>query len=198
MKKGRGKHKGSQFEREICARLSLWVSGGRRRDVFWRTATSGGRATVHKKRGEKLRQSGDIGAVAPEGHCLTDKFYFELKAYRDLKLARFLLECAGPLGTFWRSVCKEAESYGKFPVLIAKQDRLPILVITDGGNWLGSLTNAMDVGFLPSLLSNFATAEPAVVYKFDGLMAMEFRGEGIEKVPGRAPRPERKRIRGHA
>jgi len=46
MRKGGGKAKGASFERDICRRLSLWVSAGKQEDVFWRSAMSGGRSTV--------------------------------------------------------------------------------------------------------------------------------------------------------
>src|SRR5215216_6431446 len=41
--------KGPQWEREVCRALSLWVTNGERVDVFWRSAMSGGRATVHNR-----------------------------------------------------------------------------------------------------------------------------------------------------
>jgi len=130
MSKGRGKHKGNSFERSMCTRFSLWVSAGKRKDVFWRTATSGGRATVHKKKGDLHRQSGDICAVSPEGHALMDRYYFELKAYKTLQLARFFTQGKGTLASFFHKTVLEAYYYNKKPVLVAKQDRVPILVVT--------------------------------------------------------------------
>jgi hypothetical protein len=76
MSNGRSKAKGSSFERDICKRLSLWVSDGEEQDCFWRSAMSGGRSTVANRRGVKLnRQAGDITSTSPEGHALTDKFF---------------------------------------------------------------------------------------------------------------------------
>ena len=46
MRKGGGKEKGSSFERLVCKRMSMWLSKGERDDLFWRSAMSGGRATV--------------------------------------------------------------------------------------------------------------------------------------------------------
>lgn len=121
--------KGSQFEREICVRLSEWVTNGEKKDVFWRTAMSGGRATVFKKRGAIFRQSGDICAVAHEGHALTDEYFFETKFYADLNFPAFFIKAKGPLGEFWTRARDEAKSYGLKPVLIVKQNRMPILWI---------------------------------------------------------------------
>ena len=38
MRKGGGKGKGGNFEREICKALSLWVSKGLNVDLYWRSA----------------------------------------------------------------------------------------------------------------------------------------------------------------
>lgn len=130
MKPGGGKAKGSAFERDICRRLSLWVSNGQHVDLFWRSAMSGGRATVQRKKGVSIRQSGDITAVAPEGHALTDRFYIECKSYRALQIDRFIFLGQGTLGRFWKETAKQARQYGRKPMLIFKQNGFPVLVLT--------------------------------------------------------------------
>jgi hypothetical protein len=127
MKQGRGKQKGSSFERLICKELSLMVTNGKRKDCFWRSAMSGGRATVHKL--GDVRQAGDICAVAPEGNALVEQFYFECKFYRNLAIGRFVIENKGPLGRFWTKTVAEARKHNRIPVLIAKQNNLPIFVV---------------------------------------------------------------------
>jgi hypothetical protein len=122
----RSKQKGSTFERVICRELSLMITGGKRKDVFWRSAMSGGRATVH---GTDVRQSGDICAVAPEGHVLTDEYFIECKHYRDLQIARFVIEGKGILRRFWDVAKREAKRHDKTPVLICKQNNLPVFVV---------------------------------------------------------------------
>jgi hypothetical protein len=129
MQRGAGKRKGSSFERVICKSLSLWITKGKSADAFWRSSLSGGRATVAHRKGQSVRQAGDICAVAPEGHSLTDRFYFECKHYRDLKWDRFILEGAGPLAKFWKEARKQALVHGREPVLIAKQNGYPVFVI---------------------------------------------------------------------
>jgi len=129
---GGGKQKGSAFERDICKRLSLWVSGGVDQDLFWRSAMSGGRATLARKKGVTLnRQAGDICAVAPEGHALTNKFYLECKHYKDLQVGSFMLQDIGLLAKFWRETRAHAKPYGKLPLLIAKQNFVPVMLVTD-------------------------------------------------------------------
>lgn len=76
----RSNTKGSQFERNICGKLSLWWTNKKRDDVFWRAAQSGGRAKMRGRRGRDTHgQHGDILAVDPIGEPLIDMFTIELK-----------------------------------------------------------------------------------------------------------------------
>ncbi len=125
------KAKGSAFERLVCKELSLMVTNGKRKDVFWRSAMSGGRATVRNRNGTKIevRQAGDICAVAPEGIYLVEQFYFECKHHRNLAIGRFVIENKGPLSRFWAKAQQEAKKHNRSPVVIAKQNNLPAFVI---------------------------------------------------------------------
>jgi hypothetical protein len=129
MKPGGGKQKGAAFERQICQALSLWLSRDKRKDLFWRSAMSGGRATVAYKKGVKLStQGGDISAIDPLGAVLTDAFCIEVKFYKDLDIQAFLLG-RGKLTAFWKQVTRDASRYGKEPMLIARQNLYPTLVL---------------------------------------------------------------------
>lgn len=125
-----GKQKGSEFERQICKKLSLWVTDGKRTDVFWRTAMSGGRATVANAKGESVRQLGDITAVAPEGHALSNPLVLECKFYKTLDIASFIIAGKGKLATFWRQTARLAYKHGRQPWLIAKENHTPALLVT--------------------------------------------------------------------
>lgn len=71
--------KGSHYERETCRQLSEWWCPGRD-DIFWRTASSGGRATRRTKVQRKtFGQYGDLQAVDPIGAPLMKLITFELK-----------------------------------------------------------------------------------------------------------------------
>lgn len=131
MKAGGGKQKGSQFEREVCVALSRWVSNGEHEDLFWRSAMSGGRATVRQQRGKNTNhQLGDISSVSPVGHCLTNRFVIEAKFYANLDIDAFLFKGKGQLTQFWREVSKIAQREKRIPLLIAKQNRLPAFLIS--------------------------------------------------------------------
>lgn len=130
MRKGGGKSKGSQFEREVCRILSLWVTNGNRADVFWRSAMSGGRATVGRKKGQDIRQAGDMTATAPEGNAFVEMWLVECKFVQDLELVSFLLNNTGKLATYWKKCKAEARAHQRRPMLICKQNFLrDILVV---------------------------------------------------------------------
>jgi len=140
------KRKGGAFERETCESLSLWVSKGERDDLFWRSAMSGGRATVKQKTGKaNVSQGGDICAVDPRGHALVGPFAIECKFYKDLKLDCAFLRGYGPLIKFWREAVHMAKRQGKIPMLIAKQNGWPVLLIlnTRGAEELYLTDNAI-------------------------------------------------------
>lgn len=125
MKPGGGKQKGGQFEREICKILSLWVSQGNSDDLFWRSAMSGGRATVRTKKGQKTTHGqGDISAVTPEGNILTDKFIVECKSYKSLGWDSFIYG-KGFIWDTWKKLVISCDNEGKQPFLVLKQNSRP-------------------------------------------------------------------------
>jgi hypothetical protein len=72
--------KGSEFERQFCGDLSIWWTGGKSDSEFWRTAMSGGRATVRGRQGKTTTgHAGDICATGKKGLGLTKRITFELK-----------------------------------------------------------------------------------------------------------------------
>lgn len=120
------KQKGGSFEREVCVALSKWLTNGKSEDVFWRSAMSGGRATVRKG---AVRQAGDITAVASEGHILTDNLYIECKHLRNISLDS-LIKGKGELLNIWKTTEIEAAKYNRIPTLIFRQNRWPTVLCT--------------------------------------------------------------------
>lgn len=126
-RKGAGsKQKGASFERDICRALSLWITKGDKSDLFWRSAMSGGRATLY----DDVRQGGDIAPVAREGIPFMDHYYVECKFYKDLDFAAFLLEDKGVLSKFWKTAKIEARRLRRQPLLIAKQNMRAAVCLT--------------------------------------------------------------------
>jgi hypothetical protein len=137
LRKGGSKQKGALFERWVCVELSRWMThssfGGERRDVFWRSAMSGGRATLGARKGVKLaKQAGDITAIDPVGHELTNKYMIECKHYASLDLEGFVLRDGGKLAAFWRTAQQQARVHDRQPMLIAKQRGAVIMIVPPG------------------------------------------------------------------
>jgi len=134
-----GKNKGSNFERLISKKLSLWWSEGKRDDIFWRTQSSGGWNTNRRLLGKKTSsQFGDIQAIDPIGQPLLEALCIEIKiGYGKWSI----LDCIDKpekgaeqtFETFIKQVLKDWRSTnGKcaYPCIIAKRDmREPIIFI---------------------------------------------------------------------
>ena len=134
------KHKGSAFERTVCAKLSMWVSNGQHDDLLWRSAMSGGRGTRREVSRGAQKVSGDICAVAPGGHVLTNWWHIEAKHVKNMQLTSFILKQTGFLASEWKRCERQAKSHGKLPMLIVRQNLMP------------------DVVFLPSPVVHLGTA----------------------------------------
>jgi hypothetical protein len=131
MRKGGGKAKGSQFEREVAVALSNWISNNQKSDIFWRSSTSGGRATTAMKSGKKLsNQVGDLSCIDQLGSKFINTFAVEIKFYADLDF-KGLITGKGKLLEFWDEIKKQAADHKKFPLLIARQNRIkPIVCVS--------------------------------------------------------------------
>lgn len=130
MRSGGAKAKGSQWERDVCKALSLWLSGGELDDCFWRSAMSGGRATIGLKDGlERKAQTGDISAIRGAGEALLSIFTIECKFYKDLQVIQGITKDTGFLREFWNQTEKVAKRTSRQPLLIARQNMMPPFVL---------------------------------------------------------------------
>jgi hypothetical protein len=173
MRPGGGKQKGADFEREVCKKLSLWVSRGEKEDLFWRSAMSGGRATVYRKqgKGQLARQAGDITATAPEGHVLTDQWYIECKFVADLRLDSWLLKDEGDLARYWTTAKEEAKAHGRDPMMIVKQNRGEMLLVVPCGPMMvaGSIDQFNPLACLARLFKRKAD-----IFHFESVLVKPF------------------------
>lgn len=177
MRPGGGKAKGAGFERQTCKALSLWVSGGKREDLFWRSAMSGGRATVAARRGAKVSaQAGDITATHEDGHVLTNTWLIECKRINDLNYASFFLKGQGRLAGFWTEACVQALRHGKMPMLIAREDMGETTILIARANQALAANQVADLFLLPAV-TRIATGYKFNVqlHDFDALMQTPFR-----------------------
>jgi hypothetical protein len=92
---------------------------------------SGGRATFQLRQDIINRsQAGDMTAISPEGIDLCERYVWEYKHRDNLNFTAFLTGCGGLLTDYWLAVQRVAKRVHKLPVLIAKQNRYPAVVIT--------------------------------------------------------------------
>tara|TARA_R100001143_G_C3356875_1_gene132981 strand:- start:2750 stop:3286 length:537 start_codon:yes stop_codon:yes gene_type:complete len=138
MKKGGAYQKGVDFERQVCKRLSLWITKGTADDAFWRSAMSGGRATQSPDPERVKAVSGDICAVRQEGFALCRDFFIECKFYKDMQFVSLLgYKREFSLIELWKVCLVESEKYEQVPLMIAKQNRIAPVLLT---NRLGAET----------------------------------------------------------
>lgn len=123
MKPGQGKNKGSQFEREVGYKLSLWLSKGERKDLLCRTVGSGAQFTAWNS-----GHPGDLRSQHPVAETLCNKFVIEVKFWKDLKILQFL-SGKGELHEAMLKVQDEAKKLNKKWWLIAKQNHQKELLI---------------------------------------------------------------------
>lgn len=174
MKSGGGKAKGASFERGVCRRLSLWLSDGQSSDLLWRSAMSGGRATVQVNSGKiNLTQSGDVSAVGYGAYAFCERTFIEVKHYRDLSISRGFVCGTGVLSNFWSVAQREADRYGKVPLLIARQNLYPTLAITRVGDRIFDSDPMIELRHWP-----------AWVYLFDNVTAVAPKSDRQRLVRG--------------
>ena len=132
MTKGKGKHKGSSFERQFCKKISLWWTKGERDDIFWRTSISGGRATVRAKQGKTTKgQYGDVAATDPLGVPLTELCVIELKCgYGKSSVGDYMDGTSKSMIERWVEQVNEDAKKGDIPFwfLVTKRDRKKVLI----------------------------------------------------------------------
>jgi hypothetical protein len=141
------KAKGSAYERRVCKRLSLWVSGMKRTDVFWRSASSGGRFTqLHRpkmaprtksgRRRETLRglnddaHAGDITLTHESGAAFIRSFVVECKHMKEsgLRMLNLLFGRKSGVGVIWAKLLTECMG-GRMPFLAIRQNCQPEIVV---------------------------------------------------------------------
>jgi hypothetical protein len=176
-----GKQKGSEFERQVAKKLSLWITHGIRDDCLWRSALSGGRATLQFKQGKKNKsQTGDLSSIDSLSQQFIDKFFIEIKFYKELGIESGFIKNQGILKSFWDKLVKDALAAEKNPMLIARQNRLPTLLLLHKNG--ARLLNLHESILLcePTKIAEFSQW-PAEVYLFDELLNTKAYHLGVRR-----------------
>jgi len=175
-----GSHKGSGFERDLCRQLSSWWTGGTEDDLFWRTASSGGRATIRHRKGKRTAgQYGDICATDDRGAPLLQWLTIEAKrGYSRVDILGVLdsNKAQHELCSFIEQAEREArEAHVPFFLIVFKRDRgAPMVIapwklyclVASWHGWRACVGPGPLIRFRPS-------AEPTsyVVCRLDGWLA---------------------------
>jgi hypothetical protein len=92
---------------------------------------SGGLATIEMNRDKvNLTQSGDLSAIGEEAYDFCQKTFVECKHVQNLNFGRGFICETGELSNFWKICFRESLRYQKRPMLIARQNRFPTVVLT--------------------------------------------------------------------
>ena len=132
--------KGGENERKKSKEWSLWISDGKRDDIFWRSPGSGSRAKVRSKSDQTTGNAyGDFTCLDPIGEAFLRISTVELKKGYDSTIDLLSLidskSDKQTLQLFWRQVSKDAENalkagWGSEPLLVIHRDRhMPIVFI---------------------------------------------------------------------
>jgi len=140
---GKGKSKGSDWERKIARHLTKWLTGQQKELYFWRSPGSGSVSTINLG---NSAISGDIIALKPEATFLIDKFSLEAKnGYKEASLDKHLrYNKSDPLKSFWIQACDDATKSNKLPMLIYKKLGLPTPWIGIESTFNDYVTSYMD------------------------------------------------------
>ena len=122
------KSKGADFERKVCAILSLWLSNNVSNNLFQRAESSGARFTSTRAHGHEIGRGGDVFTSHPDTYWFSECFVVECKAWINIGLTQFIIDGHGLIA----DALKQAEQSitGKqLPMLIAKQNYFIPLVV---------------------------------------------------------------------
>lgn len=138
MRKGGGKDKGAGYERECARVLSIWVSEGKSKDLFWRSAASGAMATMRAKQGKDVGpHAGDLIPVGQEGSGFMDAFCVECKRVKSMNWVDLIynrldvIDSMPPIDQFWNQAVSQGGDSNRRPFLMFREDRKPDLIGID-------------------------------------------------------------------
>ena len=126
MRKGGGKDKGADYERECARELSKWFTYGNNTEGFWRSGGSGSMGTRRAAKGEADigPHVGDIVSVAEDTAAFTGQFCVECKRVKTFGWKNVMhLRWSSWLEEFWDQALRQAIQPHRYPFLMAREDR---------------------------------------------------------------------------
>jgi hypothetical protein len=153
MKPGQSNAKGGKYERWVCCELTRWITGKPKPELFWRSATSGAKATQDAKKGHKSKMGGDIISVDAQGIWFTNCFSLECKdrdSYGNLDL---LFQGRGDFLKWWEQAKADASRVNKVPMMICKRYRGDDLLVVPLWLETGSLKSGLSITSVPRVMT---------------------------------------------
>jgi len=164
------KRKGSEFERTISKKLSLWFSNNTNQYLFWRTHSSGALATVSKVKSQEC----DISLLTTDNtdcNIFIDNFIIECKFYKKIEMPLF--EQNNKIILWFDTLQTISNTTKKIPLLIAKSNYKDILVFTnyDGFDIFHPFLNN-NIIFMRNIEStdNCKNSNYLFIFKFDDML----------------------------
>jgi hypothetical protein len=115
------KAKGSDFERVMCKRISVWLSGGESDDLIWRNKGQPNRSIKGRRR---LEQFGDAHAIAGAAEWFMNRYNIEFKNVVELDLLEQVdkpKKKESLILTHWKQCRRDANDTDRRPLLIQKR-----------------------------------------------------------------------------
>lgn len=155
-KKNKGKGKGGSGERTVARILTKWITGKSTPEVLWRSAMSGGKATMAGVKRHTM--AGDFVAIDSRAQFLTGVAVLEVKNRKPANVLDFLpllpedVDCLkvskgaktrgkrswkNTIYCWWMKLCEEAKEAEKIPILIFKRFQTKRwYIVFDTDNWV--------------------------------------------------------------
>lgn len=119
--------KGQGWERKLSKLLSSWITGGKRRDVLWRTVGSGGFSHKHSSLSHQIGDIGLLDSTCEEAVWFVNKIAVEAKFLKHLEFWPFS-SGFNVIKRFWKKISKEAKGAKTVCLLIIKINNFVPLV----------------------------------------------------------------------
>ena len=164
--------KGSSFERHVSKKLSLWVTKNESDNVFWRSITSGARATMRRRFNKSTvnEQFGDITSTDSSSKFFTDTLCIECKADGKVDLWDFAKKniVSPNMYQFWNTIKEEAKFTNKYPILIIKPNYKSVILVI--GESLQQILDTNSFMELTPIFKFYEDTEDIFIYDFETIM----------------------------
>lgn len=122
-------HKGSSFERQVAADLSLWLTKGRDKTQLIRSVMSGG-WTHGRVEAEGWQQVGDLMPNGTEGAAFRRNWAVECKHYKVIDWWHEFTcgEKGSMISQWWSKSLLECKPHKLEPLLIMRQNHKPMMI----------------------------------------------------------------------